>query len=113
LKGPQGAIYGRNATAGAIVVSTVKPGDVLKGTMKLSYANGKTIEGSAYISSPLGDNAGFVLSGNYRSTDGFYRNLYLGRKVVDDQEVYPIDGRFMAQLGDATELDVKARQSQT
>ena len=111
LKGPQGAIYGRNAAAGAIVVSTVKPGDVLEGAVKLSYANEKTIEGSAYISSPLGDNAGFVLSGNYRSTDGFYRNLYLDQKVVDDQEVYSIDGRFMAQLGDATELDVKARYS--
>lgn len=111
LKGPQGAIYGRNAAAGAIVVSTVKPGDTLEGAVKFSYANEKTIEGSAYIASPLGDNAGFVLSGNYRTTDGFYRNLFLDRKVVDDQEVYSIDGRFMAQLSDATELDVKARYS--
>ena len=87
LKGPQGAIYGRNAAAGAIVVSSVKPGDTLEGAVKFSYANEKTIEGSAYVSSPLGDNAGFVLSGNYRTTDGFYRNLYLDRKVVDDQEV--------------------------
>jgi iron complex outermembrane recepter protein len=109
LKGPQGAIYGRNAAAGAIVISTVKPGDTLEGAIKFSYANEKTIEGTAYIAAPLGDNAGFVLSGNYRTTDGFYRNLFLDRKVVDDQEVYSIDGRFVAQLGDATELDVKAR----
>ena len=111
LKGPQGAIYGRNAAAGAIVVSTVKPSDTLEGAVKFSYANEKTMESTAYISSPLGDNAGFVLSGNYRTTDGFYRNQYFGKKVVDDQEVYSIDGRFMAQLGDATELDVKARYS--
>jgi iron complex outermembrane recepter protein len=109
LKGPQGAIYGRNAAAGAIVISTVKPGDTLEGGIKVSYANEKTIEGTAYIAAPLGDNAGFVVSGNYRTTDGFYRNLFLDRKVVDDQEVYAIDGRFVAQLGDATELDVKAR----
>ncbi|MEY3633646.1 MAG: hypothetical protein RLZZ61_56 [Pseudomonadota bacterium] len=111
LKGPQGAIYGRNAAAGAIVVSTVKPSDTLEGAVKFSYANEKTMESTAYISSPLGDNAGFVLSGNYRTTDGFYRNQYFGKKVVDDQEVFSIDGRFMAQLGDATELDVKARYS--
>ncbi len=109
LKGPQGAIYGRNAAAGAIVISTVKPGDTLEGAVKFSYANEKTIEGTAYIAAPLGENAGFVLSGNYRTTDGFYRNQFLDRKVVDDQEVYAIDGRFTAQLGDATELDLKAR----
>jgi iron complex outermembrane recepter protein len=109
LKGPQGAIYGRNAAAGAIVISTVKPGDALEGAVKFSYANEKTIEGTAYISAPLGDNAGFVLSGNYRTTDGFYRNTFLDRKVVDDQEVYSIDGRFMADLGEATNIDVKAR----
>ena len=109
LKGPQGAIYGRNAAAGAIVISTVKPGDTLEGAVKFSYANENTIEGTAYIDAPLGENAGLVLSGNYRTTDGFYRNQFLDRKVVDDQEVYAIDGRFMAQLGDNTNIDLKAR----
>jgi iron complex outermembrane receptor protein len=109
LKGPQGAIYGRNAAAGAIVISTVKPDDTLEGAVKFSYANEKTIEGTAYIAAPLGDSAGFVLSGNYRTTDGFYRNQFLDRKVVDDQEVYSIDGRLMFELGDATNLDLKAR----
>jgi iron complex outermembrane receptor protein len=109
LKGPQGALYGRNAAAGAIVISTLKPGDSLEGGVKASYAKENTMEGTAYISAPIGDNAGFVLSGYYRSTDGFYRNIFLDSKVVDDQEVWSVDGRFVAKLGDATELDVKAR----
>ncbi|MGB5076405.1 MAG: TonB-dependent receptor [Sphingorhabdus sp.] len=109
LKGPQGAIYGRNAAAGAIVISTLKPTDTLEGAVKASYANENSIEGSAYVSTPIGDNAGLVLSGYYRTTDGFYRDRYLDRKVVDDQRVWSVDGRFVAQLGDATELDVKAR----
>ncbi len=111
LKGPQGAIYGRNAAAGAIVISTLKPGDTLQAGGKASYANENTVEGSAYVSAPLGA-GGFVLSGYYRQTDGFYRNLYLqNRKVVDDQKVWSIDGRFLTRLGDDTELDVKARYS--
>jgi iron complex outermembrane recepter protein len=110
LKGPQGAIYGRNAAAGAIVIQTAKPGDTLEGAVRASYANEKTAEATAYISAPIGEGAGVVLSGYYRQTDGFYRNSFLGnRKVVDDQKIWAVDGRFVAQLGDATEIDVKAR----
>lgn len=112
LKGPQGALYGRNAAAGAIALQTVKPGDIFEGGVRASYANENTFEGTAYISAPLGENLGFVLSGYYRTTDGFFRNEFLDRDVVDDQEVWSVDGRLVAGLGDATELDIKARYSQ-
>ncbi len=112
LKGPQGALYGRNAAAGAIVIQTQRPGDILEGAVSASYANENTVEGNAFISAPLGENLGFVLSGSYRTTDGFFRNEFLDRDVVDDQEVWSVDGRIIADLGDATELDVKARYSQ-
>jgi iron complex outermembrane recepter protein len=109
LKGPQGAIYGRNAAAGAIVITTVKPGDNFEGALKLSYANEKTAEATGYIAGPISESIGFVLSGNYRRTDGFYRNIFLNKKVVDDQRVWSLDGRIVAQLGDDTDLDLKAR----
>ncbi len=109
LKGPQGAIYGRNAAAGAIVISTLKPGDQLEGGFRASYAEQNTFEGSAYIAGPLSGALGFVLSANYRKTDGFYTNTFLKSKTVDDQEVYGVDGRLLARIGEATSLDVKAR----
>lgn len=109
LKGPQGAIYGRNAAAGAIVISTLRPTDVLSGEVTGRYANENSFEGTGYISGPIGENAGFVLSGFYSTTDGFFRNLFLNRKVVDDQRTWAIDGRIMADLSDATSIDIKAR----
>jgi iron complex outermembrane receptor protein len=109
LKGPQGAIYGRNAAAGAIVIQTLKPSDTLQAGVRGSYAEQNTIEADGYVAGPLGDSLGFVVSGYYRSTDGFYRNTYLDRKVVDDQEVWSLDGRLVWQIGDNTELDVKTR----
>jgi iron complex outermembrane receptor protein len=110
LKGPQGALYGRNAAAGAIVIQTLKPGDKLEGGIRLSYANNNTFDGDAYISTPLGEGAGLVVSGNYYRTDGFFRNVFLSdHKTVDDRESWNINGRFVADLADKTKLDVKAR----
>lgn len=110
LKGPQGALYGRNAAAGAIVLQTLKPGDTAAGGGKVSYANENTWDASAYVSLPLGEGAGMVLSGGFQRTDGFFRNIFLGNsKTVDDKEAYNIDGRLVFKLGEDTEFDVKVR----
>jgi iron complex outermembrane recepter protein len=109
LKGPQGALYGRNAAAGAIVVTTVKPGDTFSGAVTASYAEQATGDIRGYVSGPISDGIGFVLSGNYRRTDGFYRNVFLNSNSVDDQEVWGVDGRVVAALGSATTLDLKGR----
>ncbi|MEM7689642.1 MAG: TonB-dependent receptor [Pseudomonadota bacterium] len=109
LKGPQGALYGRNAAAGAIVILTAKPGDSLEGRMLVSAAEDNTYQANGYISTPVGESAGLVLSGSYTHTDGFFFNRFLNDHVVDNQETYSIDGRFVADLGPDTEIDVKAR----
>ena len=110
LKGPQGALYGRNAAAGAIVIQTLKPGDVLEGGIEASAAEDSTYKASGYISIPVGEGSGLVLSGSYSTSDGFFRNSFQNNAaIVDDQETWSIDGRFVAQLGDDTEVDLKAR----
>jgi iron complex outermembrane recepter protein len=111
LKGPQGALYGRNAAAGAIVVQTLKPGDHLEAGAKLSYAEHKTITGNAYLATPIGTGVGIVISGDYSKTDGFYTNTFLKANVVDDQEFWNLEGRLLADLG-ATTLDAKLHYGQ-
>ncbi|MEO0031298.1 MAG: hypothetical protein RIS94_1056 [Pseudomonadota bacterium] len=113
LKGPQGALYGRNAAAGAIVLQTLKPTDTLTGAVKASYAMYNTFEGTAHIAGPLGAGAGFVVSGYYYKTDGFYHNEFTGNsKTVDDKENWALDGRVMFGQGGPTQVDVKARYAE-
>jgi iron complex outermembrane receptor protein len=109
LKGPQGALYGRNAAAGAIVIQTVKPDDALEGGVTVRAAQDNTYLANGFVSIPVGETAGLVLSGNYSTTDGFFRNRFLNSKTIDDQEVWGVDGRLVAELGANTELDIKAR----
>ncbi|MDJ0979662.1 MAG: TonB-dependent receptor [Erythrobacter sp.] len=109
LKGPQGALYGRNAAAGAIVIQTAKPGDEVEGRLLTSAAEDNTYQVNGYVAAPLSESVGFVLSANYFGTDGFFFNRFLDDNVVDDQEIWSVDGRVVAELGPNTELDVKAR----
>lgn len=110
LKGPQGALYGRNAAAGAIVLQTLKPRDVAEGGARVSYANARTWDATAYVSLPLGEDLGLALSGGFQRTDGFFRNIFLGNsKTIDDKEAYNLDGRLVFKPGERTEIDVKLR----
>jgi iron complex outermembrane receptor protein len=123
LKGPQGAYYGRSAVAGAIVMTTKRPGDKLEVYGRASAANNNTYNVAASISGPLGGNLGFVINGDYFTTDGFYRDIYSTNPLratlsptnpgkaasVDDNERWNINGRLLFTPSDDTELDFKIR----
>jgi len=112
LKGPQGALYGRNAAAGAIIVTTKMPGDELAGNVKVSAAGDSTYYATGYVGGPLTDTVSFSLGGDWRDTDGYYTNSFLGADVVDDFENYNINGRLVFEPTDLLTVDVKARYGQ-
>ena len=49
LKGPQGAIYGRNAVAGAIIVTTGKPGQDFGGSVDVGFGNNNARKAHVYL----------------------------------------------------------------
>ncbi|WP_394727859.1 TonB-dependent receptor [Altererythrobacter sp. GH1-8] len=127
LKGPQGAIYGRNATAGAIVITTKRPDDFLEVSGKVSAANNDTYSAAGGISGPIGDGIGFVINGDYGRSDGFYRNPFLADPLntstypgnptdpasMDNYERWNVNGRLLWELGASSELDLKARYGES
>lgn len=81
LKGPQNALYGRNATAGAIIVTTRAPGDVWNGTALASYGNWNSMKLQGGVGGPITDNLGMRLSASLTDSDGPFTNEFTGEKV--------------------------------
>ena len=72
LKGPQGTLYGRNATGGAINVIPNRP--VVgqnSAEAQASYGNYNAIQAQGAVNLAVGGNAAFRLSGNYVKHDGY------------------------------------------
>src|SRR3984957_19272588 len=83
LKGPQGALYGRNAIGGAIIIQTAEPSDHFEGSVKAGIGNGLSENGQVAVSGPI-DDAGtlrYRASLNFYNTSGFLENTFLDRKA--------------------------------
>lgn len=75
LKGPQGTLYGRNATAGAINVIPVRPklGE-FSGYGSLSYGNYDAVQAEGAVNLPIGENGAMRISGNLVRHEGYLRD---------------------------------------
>jgi iron complex outermembrane recepter protein len=100
LKGPQGTLYGRNATAGAIVIETLAPSQELIGKAQVSYGRFNDIRAQAYVSVPLSEKLALSVAGYYRISDGYIRDI--GTDPVskaDDYDAAPLQNEsFRAKL---------------
>jgi iron complex outermembrane receptor protein len=84
LRGPQGVLYGRNASAGAVNFITKGPSDTLNGFLELGYGTWNERRAKAYVSSPLDAEGKWRLSANgmVRARDGGAQyNETLDKKV--------------------------------
>lgn len=71
LRGPQGTLYGRNSTAGAINFITRKPGDVFAFNGSVSYGNYNTVRADVGVDVPLADGFGARVAAFYEDRDGY------------------------------------------
>jgi iron complex outermembrane receptor protein len=83
LKGPQGALYGRDAIGGAIIIRTADPSDHFEASTRVGVGNGLSEKAGLNLSGPL-DSDGtlkYRASFNAYNTDGYIENVYLDRKA--------------------------------
>ena len=116
LKGPQGALYGRNAAAGAIIMTTKKPEKELDGRIRVSGAQDDTYTVNGAIGGLVAnDTLTWEINGDYRDTEGFYEDVWNNgtqqpqKGVIDQAENWSLGGRLIWQPSDALSIDTKLR----
>lgn len=101
LKGPQGTLYGRNASGGAIRVITKDVADELEGHVTASYGNFDAILISGTASIPLTEDFGVRLSALTKWRDGFADNIFPGGvSELDDVDYQAFRGKFRWNVTD-------------
>jgi iron complex outermembrane receptor protein len=89
LKGPQGSLYGRAATGGAILMTTRGPSHTLTGDFTASYGNENDMRLQGFVAGPILENLTYSISGYVRRNDG-----YIKRDVVANGRIVPGDDGF-------------------
>jgi iron complex outermembrane receptor protein len=112
LRGPQGALYGRNAIGGAITIVTQQPSDEMAGKFEVGVDSGPGYTARGTLSGPVGssDALKYRLSGSYVDTDGYIDNAFLG----DEADPYrDVSGRLklLWEPSDAFSADLRLSAS--
>ncbi|GGZ04053.1 hypothetical protein GCM10011614_18800 [Novosphingobium colocasiae] len=90
LKGPQGTLFGRNATGGAVLFTTAKPTDQFEGYARARYGRFDDVQLEGAINVPLAPDVALLrVAGVYRTRDGLQKNLFYGNRLgeIDRQGV--------------------------
>lgn len=106
LRGPQGTLFGKNASAGVVSIVTKRPTDEFEGIVEGTIAEGGEYRGRATINVPMGENIAGRFTGFYSSYDGNIRNITLNRDV-NGYKHYGVRGVIEAALGDTVTLTLR------
>ncbi len=103
LRGPQGTLFGKNASAGVVSIVTKRPTDEFEGLVEATIAEGGEYRGRATINMPLGEGLRSRFTGYYSEYDGNIRNQFTGNDVNGFKH-YGVRGVIEADVSDTMTL---------
>jgi iron complex outermembrane receptor protein len=107
LHGPQGTLYGANALAGLIYVKSAAPSDTFGGRAEFDAGDYNERSYGAVITGPVTAlDSEFRLAAQRYTSDGFYRNAYLGRSDTDSRDELTLRGRWRYDPNDQLRVDL-------
>lgn len=106
LRGPQGTLFGRNATSGVVNFITAKPDlSGFKASGEAEYGNFNAYKVKGMVNLPIGDTLGVRVAGYYLKRDGYTKNLFNNSRI-DGRDMYSIRGSLRWEPNDDTSLDL-------
>lgn len=107
LRGPQGTLFGKNTTAGVILLDSAKPDMVEnKGIFALGYGNYSAVDLKIGYNFALSDSSALRIVGLYDSTDGFYNTPNMDGEMNKETKAVKIN--YLTQVNDQFEIQIIA-----
>lgn len=113
LKGPQGTLFGRNTTGGAILVTTREPstsGNAFEG--RVTYGRYNEAKAEAFANYVISDRVALTLEGQYRRGDGWQRDISNDDRRVGDYENWSFRLGLKAELTDTMDVLLRYKHGQ-
>ena len=110
LRGPQGALYGRNAIGGAILISTRQPTTTPEYGFRVTAAEGQDYSIAGSASGPISDES-VLYRASFRIQDreGQLRNAYLDNQFVDYKKSAAFRGRLLFKPSEKLSIDLRGQ----
>ncbi len=99
IKGPQSTLFGKNAIAGVISITTALPEDTFGGKVQLTAGEYSLSKFSGTVTGPISENTSFRISGTRHKRDGYTKNLALGTEI-NDRDRFAVRAQLLSQINE-------------
>jgi iron complex outermembrane receptor protein len=113
LRGPQGLLFGRNVTGGAVVMNTTRPTDefTFNGRMAIETGNNRYL--SAVAAGPISDSVGFKIAAYDNSDGGWHTNLANGNDKFGKADTTMVRGALSFDVSDSFDVIFRVERGQS
>jgi iron complex outermembrane recepter protein len=112
LRGPQGTLYGKNTTGGAVnLISRAPALGETSGYLNAGYGNFNRFDVNGAVNVPMGENAALRVAGTFAKADGWFRNVLPGRPDLGGVSEYGVRAALYFEPSDSVNFTLRGSTS--
>ncbi|WP_430388257.1 TonB-dependent receptor [Blastomonas fulva] len=112
LRGPQGTLYGKNTTGGAVnLISRAPTLGETSGYLNAGYGNFNRFDVNGAVNTPLGENAALRVAGTFARADGWFRNVLPGQPDLGGVREYGVRAAIYFEPSDSVNFTLRGSTS--